>query len=167
MEPCDLMQSNGEAHHPLAAPLFVLAGDSPPKPGLQPATPFHRRKGRAWLFGMGGTILSGVGFVALALFEQYNGMLTELRNDLKHFNETSGDYVKKDNMQRLRDQLHQYNRDVQATNAGRLQLEQELKFSEKARDEMTHAMQQMRERLSYLEGRQAAAVATGPARAKK
>jgi hypothetical protein len=54
---------------------------------------------------MGGTLLSALGFVGLALFEQYNGMVTELRHDLKNFNETTAELVKKDSLQRLRDQL--------------------------------------------------------------
>src|SRR6516165_5262271 len=50
-----------------------------------------QKKNRLSLFWKisGGTILSVSGFVAMLLFEQYNNSLAELRNDLKHFNETS------------------------------------------------------------------------------
>jgi hypothetical protein len=72
------------------------------------ASPIFSPKGirrGALLWGIGSTILSGFGLVAFALFEQYNGMLTELRNDLKHFNETSSEYVKRDRFTKVIDRL--------------------------------------------------------------
>ena len=39
------------------------------------------------------------------MFEQYNGMLSELRADLKHFNETSNEYVKKERLQKCWEHL--------------------------------------------------------------
>jgi hypothetical protein len=116
----------------------------------------HKFKGKGLIWGLGGTILSVIGFVALALFEQYNGMLTELRNDLKHFNETSSEFVKKENVQRYRDEMKTCTKEIQASSAARTLLEQELRASEKTRDEMAHELQHMRERLAFLEGRQTA-----------
>jgi septal ring factor EnvC (AmiA/AmiB activator) len=134
----------------------------PPQPAhlieaLPSTRSLSRKKGRRALFwSMGGTLLSAVGFVALALFEQYNGMLTELRNDLKHFNETSSDYVKKDSIQRLREHVLECIKDLNVVTAARTQTEQELRASERAREEMAREVQRMRERLAYLEGRHSA-----------
>jgi hypothetical protein len=105
---------------------------------------------------MGGTILSAAGFVGLALFEQYNSMLSDLRNDLKHFNETSSSFVKKDSFQRFRDQTKERFKETQDALGVKAQLEHELKVSEKARADMAQEMQRMRERMAYLEGRQSA-----------
>jgi hypothetical protein len=109
------------------------------------------------LWGLGGTILSVVGFIAMILFEQYNSVLAELRADLKHFHEVAGTFVKKDNVQRYREQMRECLKEIHASSAARAQLEHELQASEKARGDMAAELQRMRERLSYLEGRQAAA----------
>jgi hypothetical protein len=104
-------------------------------------------------WGVGGTILSALGFIGLALFEQYNGMLTELRSDLKHFNEISSELVKKDSLQRLRDQLKERFKQLEETTVAKSRLEMELRASEKARDQVASELHQMRERLAFLEGR--------------
>jgi septal ring factor EnvC (AmiA/AmiB activator) len=106
---------------------------------------------------LGGTVLSALGFIALALFEQYNGMISELRGDLKHFNETSSEYVKRDSFQRLRDQTKEHFKELQDATATRAQLEHELIASEKAREEIAHELHQIRERLAFVEGQQAPA----------
>jgi chromosome segregation ATPase len=108
------------------------------------------------LWGTGGTVLSAVGFIALALFEQYNGMLSELRSDLKHFNETSSEYVKKESVQKYREEMRECLKEQQTSNAARSQLEQELRASERAREQMGRELQRMSERLAFLEGRQSA-----------
>ena len=115
-----------------------------------------RAKKRRLLWGLGGTILSALGFVGLALFEQYNGVLSELRADLKHFNETSSDYVKKDSFQRFRDHFRDCIKEFHEAEVAKARLEQELKASEKARDELAQEVLQIRERLAYVEGRQTA-----------
>jgi hypothetical protein len=106
--------------------------------------------------------LSAVGFVALALFEQYNGMISELRSDLKHFNETSAEYVKKESLQKYKDRVHDCLKEIHASSAARSQLEQELRASEKAREQMRLELQRMSERLAFVEGRHAATVAANP-----
>jgi septal ring factor EnvC (AmiA/AmiB activator) len=123
-----------------------------PAPGA-PA-PAARRRGLLW--GLGGTLLSVAGFVAMILFEQYNGMLAELRGDLKHFNETAAEYVKKDALRRYRDQLKDCLKEVQASAAARERLEQELRASERGREDVARELRQLRERLAYLEGCRAA-----------
>jgi hypothetical protein len=116
----------------------------------------------ALLWGVGSTLLSVVGFIALALFEQYNSGLNELRNDLKHFNETSGGFVRREALQRFKDQVREHFKERQADSALRAHLEQELRASEKARDEMAHELQRLRERLAFVEGQQ-----TVPSRTQK
>jgi len=116
---------------------------------------------------MGGTILSAVGFIAMILFEQYNSVLSELRNDLKHFHETSSEFVRRDSFQKFRDQFRERFKEMQAADLARMQLEQELRVAEKARDEMTRTLQQLRERLAYVEGRQMAAPSINPTTATK
>jgi hypothetical protein len=125
-------------------------------------------RGRGPLFwGMGGTILSAVGFIAMILFEQYNSVLSELRNDLKHFHETSSEFVRRDSFQKFRDLFRERFKEMQAADLARMQLEQELRVAEKARDEMTRTLQQLRERLAYVEGRQMAAPSINPTTATK
>jgi hypothetical protein len=63
----------------------------------------------------------------------------------------------------MREHMKEYIKDVQALNVTRAQVEQELKASEKARVEMAAELQRMRERLAFLEGRQAATPATSAA----
>jgi septal ring factor EnvC (AmiA/AmiB activator) len=120
--------------------------------------PSPLRKGHSTLFwGLGGTVLSAVGFIALALFEQYNGMISELRSDLKHFNETSSEFVKRDSFQRLRDQTKEHFKEVQEATGTKAQIEHELMASEKAREEVARELHQIRERLAFVEGQQAPA----------
>jgi hypothetical protein len=109
-----------------------------------------------WLGLSGGTVLSAVGFVGLALFEQYNGCLTELRNDLKHFNETAAEFVKKDSLHRCYEQLRECRADLQAARAERAHQERQRAADEQARGELTREVQRLRERLAAVEGRQAA-----------
>jgi hypothetical protein len=131
---------------------------NPPEEWASSSTPpsTHKKGRGALLWGMGGTILSALGFVGLALFEQYNSMLSELRADLKHFNETSGELVKRESLQRFREHVKGRFKEVQESSATKLKLQQELRTSEKAREEMAHELQRMRERMSFLEGRQTA-----------
>jgi hypothetical protein len=111
---------------------------------------------RALLAGLGSALVSVLGFGALTLFEQYNGLVSEMRADLKHFNETAGEYVKRDSFQRYRDQMKERLKELQESKFAKAQLEQELKASEKAREETAAELQRMRERLAFLEGRHAA-----------
>jgi hypothetical protein len=122
-----------------------------------PSSPPPAKRGRtALIWGIASTVLSGVGFIALALFEQYNSSLSELRSDLKHFNETSSEFVKTEYFQKFREQTKTYIKELQATSVGQSQLEKELRISEKAREEMTREMQRLRERLAFVEGQHSA-----------
>lgn len=117
----------------------------------------HDGKGRRALFwSAGGTVLSAVGFVALALFEQYNSCLTELRGDLKHFNEISADLVKKESMRRCYDTVKECKQELHAVRTTRTDLDKESALYRKDREELLRELQKLRERLAAVEGRQAA-----------
>jgi hypothetical protein len=158
-----LVYQYGETDASVPAPVAHPTVDSRShRPGLL-TLPSSTARRRRLLWGVCGTVLSAVGFILFALFEQYNGMVAELRTDLKHFNETSSEFVKRDSLQKMREHMKEYIKDVQALNVTRAQVEQELKASEKARVEMAAELQRMRERLAFLEGRQAATPATSAA----
>jgi len=158
MEQVGFFGRKGEATVPsVATPPSEFVHASMDHVITSPANRSTKKHGRGpLLWGMGGTILSAVGFIALALFEQYNGMLTELRNDLKHFNEISSELVKKESLQRLRDQIKERFKQLDDLSTAKAQLETELRTSERLREEMTHELQRMRERLAFIEGRQTA-----------
>jgi DNA repair exonuclease SbcCD ATPase subunit len=115
---------------------------------------WSKAKKRRWLWGIGGTAFSAIGFICLALFEQYNSVLSEFRADLKHFNETSSEYVKKESFQRFREHFRESMKELHEGELTRVRLEQELRASEKAREELTLELRQMREHLAFLDGRQ-------------
>ena len=119
----------------------------------------HGKSRAAMIWGVGSTVLSVLGFLAWGLFEQYNGSLSELRADLKHFNEASSTFVKKDSMTRLREQFKTQFGEMQAMAASNKQLDAELKASERAREAMAQELIRMRERLAFVEGRQSVAPA--------
>jgi hypothetical protein len=121
-----------------------------------------KAKWRRLLWGVGGTDLSAIGFIALALFEQYNGVLSEFRADLKHFNETTSEYVKKESFQRFREHFRESMKELTEAELTRVRLEQELRASEKAREELALEPRQMREHLAFLDGRQTTTPKTVP-----
>jgi septal ring factor EnvC (AmiA/AmiB activator) len=104
------------------------------------------------MWGAGSTLLSAAGLLGLALFDQYNGLVSELRADLKHFNESSAELARKEELRRLRDQLKEVARDINVVSADRSRLEQELRASEQARADQAREVQRLRERLAYVEG---------------
>jgi hypothetical protein len=165
MEPTNLAYRNGEgvACPPQASQFAGESGAHGVDQGVHPA---GKRRGRtALLVGLSGTILSVLGFGALTLFEQYNSLVSEMRSDLKHFNETSSEFVKRESFQRFRDQVKErVFKELPEANLTKYRLEEELKASEKARIETAEELRRLRERLAFLEGRQAAtATAKAPA----
>jgi hypothetical protein len=142
----------GEALTPPAKPSGLLTGLA------------SKGKGRAALvWSISGTLLSGVGFIALALFEQYNDSLNELNRDLKHFNETSADLVKRESLRRVITTVKDCFRELQASKAARMVMEHELRTNEEDRKELVRELQRLRERLAMVEGRQAATPIIVPA----
>jgi hypothetical protein len=136
-----------------ASHALQIAKEAPASQPYQPPSFFAKaRNRRALIWGGISTVLSALGLIGLALFEQYNGMLSELRGDLKHFNETSGEYVKKERLQRCWEQMKENTKEMSKCNLVSEQLERHLKASEGTREEMAKEMQKLRERLAYLEG---------------
>ena len=129
--------------------------------------PRASRRRQAILWGIASTVLSALGLIALCLFEQYNGMLSELRADLKHFNETVGEYAKKDRVMALREAIRQCSSEMAVGKLQREQLEQELKASQTQRALLEKELQQLRERLAYVEGLRAAVLHNGTAKASQ
>ncbi len=111
----------------------------------------------AMIWGVGSTVLSVLGFLAWGLFEQYNGSLAELRTDLKHFNEASSTFAKRDSLNRFRDQAKVQFAEMQAVAASNKHLEADLRVSERAREETSRELIRLRERLAFVEGRQSSA----------
>jgi hypothetical protein len=147
-----------------------LAGDK----GLASANPAccpprhasSKSKTRATLFWgiSGGTVLSVIGFIALALFEQYNDSLNELRGDLKHFNTSCADLVKKEDLRNRMNSVKTHIKELEAANvvnpvrdARLAHMEQQIKAFEDERKQLGQEIQRLRERLAAVEGRQAAA----------
>jgi hypothetical protein len=114
--------------------------------------PANSAKSTAFWWSICGTVLSVVGFVGLALFQQYNSALSELRADLKHFNEVSGELVKKESLRRCIDHLIECKKELQTATASRATLEREFEDCKKDRAEMAREVQHLRERLAALEG---------------
>jgi hypothetical protein len=156
----------GAASPPKPSPL--TENTTPVQPTASVPAPHNRRARARLLWGIGSGVLSVVGFVCLALFEQYNQSLGELRSDLKHFNETSGEFVKKETLQRFRERAHGMLKELQSAHALRDRLHQELRASEKARDETARELQRIRERLAFVEGHQTVPVSIpGPGHGNK
>ena len=123
----------------------------------------------------GGTVLSIVGFVALTLYQSYSDSLMELHRDLKHFNETSADYVKKsslqnrmtwlkDNFKDIRDAEANTAKDLEGVRAANIRREERMKVLEEKlqafdaeRKTLGAEVQRLREELAKVEGRQEAA----------
>jgi hypothetical protein len=154
---CIIHAKTGPDYAPDTPPSYTTEYRSPPSTASSSSLFARGRTRRALLWGAISTVLSAIGLIGLALFEQYNGMLSELRADLKHFNETSSEFVKKDRLQKCWDRVRECSKEMSASAVGRDRLEQELKASERTREGMVKEMQRLRERLAYLEGMKAGA----------
>lgn len=119
-------------------------------------------KRTALWWGLAGTLLSGLGWIALMLFEQYNAGLAELRNDLKNFHEARADLVKKESLRKLYERFQDFIKEMQASTTAREALERQLRESERSRRVMARDLQRIRERLASVEGRQAAMTVAVP-----
>jgi hypothetical protein len=144
-----------------SAPVPHSPGSPPPAPpacsscGAAPARPSGTGKRALW-WGLAGTLLSGLGWVALMLFDQYNAGLAELRNDLKHFHEARAELVTKERLRKLMDHVKDSYKELHAATLAREELQRQLKESERSRRAVSREVQRLRERLAAVEGRQAA-----------
>src|SRR5262249_9106895 len=145
------------------------AGNPPPPPPACPSCvsagsrPHGSGRRTALWWGIGGTLLSGLGWVALMLFDQYNASLAELRNDLKHFHEARAELVRKEAFRKMVDHLKECYKELQASTAAREALQRQLADSERARRVVARDLQRLRERVASVEGRQAATPIIVPA----
>jgi hypothetical protein len=116
-----------------------------------------RSKGRLGLvWGISGTVLSALGFLAVTLYQQYNDSLSELRRDLNHFHEASAELVKKESLRKCREKLIECLKELRESAAMRTQVERDLHASQEERKETVRELQRVRERLAAVEGRQSA-----------
>jgi hypothetical protein len=160
MEQSELVCHQVETIHAPNYGTSPLSGEhgmgSPPFHGSVPFASGKRKSRLAILGAISGSVLSGLGFIALTLYQNYADSLNELHRDLKHFNEASADLVKKDSLQRMREQLREYRKETQAAALARAQMEHEWQAGERDRKELASELQRLRERLAAVEGRQAA-----------
>ncbi len=178
------METTGQTYENVRAVTVCLP--SHPPYTADPST-YNPGKPKGWhrvaLFWSvsGGTILSVVGFIALTLYQQYSDSLTELRNDLKHFNTTCADLVKKDTLHNRFASIKESIRDLQAANLSSTkelqavqsaavfrdtrtaQFETRIKAMEDERRQLIQEIQRLRERLASVEGRQSALLPVPPA----
>jgi hypothetical protein len=163
-----MYQTDPSRTAPGALPPLPEGADVPPHTchvctGAAAHPPARSGRRTALWWGLAGTLLSGVGWIALMLFEQYNASLAELRNDLKHFHETRAELVSKESFRKMRDHLKDCFKELHAAVTTREALQRQLRESEKGRRTVARALQQVRERLAAVEGRQAALSLTVPA----
>jgi len=109
----------------------------------------------------GGTLLSIVALVCVTVYQQFTSVLNELRSDVNRLNESRADLLKKDEFNSRMTSVWAGMKDLQAGGAAvtaareRLGLlEQQLKASEDERKEATRQLEEVRERLGVVEGRQ-------------
>jgi hypothetical protein len=102
--------------------------------------------------GLTGGVLLALGPIPVALFQQYNGLVSELRTDLKHFDDTSGENVKKAKLEKCRAAIKQCSREIKTWGLAKEVIERELKASEKEKMELATELCRLRERLVYLDG---------------
>ena len=109
----------------------------------------------------GGTILSIVALVVVTVYQQFSGALGELRSDMVRANEARAELLKKDEFNSRMTSVWNSMKEVQngqaAVTALRERaalLEQQLKTAEDERKELTRQLQQLRERVAAVEGRQ-------------
>jgi hypothetical protein len=113
----------------------------------------------------GGTLLSIVALVVITLYQQLNGSLNELRADILRLDEARGDLVKKDELNTRMAPVWNGLNDAKAGGSGLTAVrekqslqDQQIKQLEDERKDLVREVQQLRERVAKLEGRQAGGV---------
>jgi hypothetical protein len=152
----------------LAAETLRNSGSQDHGPGTAP-----RGEERISVFWrvFGGTLLSIAALVVITVYQGISSTLNELRNDMARINEARADLIKKDEFNSRLTSIWNALKDAQTANATLTTarermgeratlLEQQVKSGDQERKELQHELQQLRERLAALEGRQAA----GPSR---
>lgn len=145
----------------VTATTYCVPPDGPGGPADLHTTRGDSRHSLLWRISAG-TLLSIGGMVLITIYQNLNGGLNEVRNDLKHLTVTSGDQVKKDELHNRITPLWTTIKELQAAKEagavrdGRMTyLEQQLKAGDEERRELVRQLQRLRERLATVEGRQA------------
>ena len=157
--------------HPEGAPVVeaeVLRHAAAPAARGEEGTPLFWR-----IFGT--TVLSIASLVAVTLYQQLSGAVSELRNECHALSESCGDLVKKDEYNSHNLAVANSLKEVQANNAAALdlwreralELERQIKadeeeYKQQSRD-LSRELQRLRERLAVLESRLAPGGARAPA----
>jgi hypothetical protein len=111
----------------------------------------------------GGTLLSITALICVTVYQQFTNTFNDLRSDLNRLNEARGDLIKKDEFNSRMTTVWTGIKEVQTatTNAAAAKerialLEQQLKVTEDERKELIRDLQNLRERVALVEGKQAA-----------
>jgi len=107
----------------------------------------------------GGSAIGAVGFVLLTLYQQYDNSVTELQRDVKHFNESCADLVKKEEIKgRFKtfwELMDKQGKELNEKSQRLTLLEHDLTTREEERKQLAIEVQRLRERMARLEGQQA------------
>jgi hypothetical protein len=132
--------------------------------GARPAEPSAKGEERISLFWriFGGTLLSIAALVLVTLYQQFTSSVTELRGDVVRLNEARGDLVKKDEFNSRLTTVWNGLSDAKGAGAGvagvrekQALQDQQIKQMADERKELVREVQQLRERVAKLEGRDA------------
>jgi hypothetical protein len=110
----------------------------------------------------GGTLLSIAALVVITLYQQFSSGLNELRGDIVRLNEARGDLVKKDEFNSRMTTVWTGLNDAKSGGTGVAALrekqtlqDQQIKQLEDERKDLLRQVQELRERVAKIEGRQA------------
>src|SRR5262249_28098877 len=113
----------------------------------------------------GGTLLSIAALVCMTVYQQFSGSLQDLRGELNRIHETHGDMVKKEEFSArttsIWSSLKEITGEMPTLKTRAALMENQLQAAESERKELHKEVQQLRERLAAVEGRQAVKAAGG------
>jgi septal ring factor EnvC (AmiA/AmiB activator) len=112
----------------------------------------------------GGTLLSIAAMACITVYTQFSGSLHDLRDELNRIHETHADFLKKEEFTArttgIWSALNLVNGELPALKTRSAVIENQLQASESERKELQKEVQQLRERLAAVEGRQAVKATT-------
>jgi DNA repair exonuclease SbcCD ATPase subunit len=153
----DTMTQRGPAITLLAAE--ALCGSANGSRAAEPPAKGDERMSMFWRV-FGGTLLSIAALVVVTLYQQFSGSINELRADILRLNESRGDLVKQDELNTRMAPVWNGLSDAKSGGAAlaalrekQAQQEQQLKQLDDERKDLLRDVQQLRERVAKLEGR--------------